>query len=264
VLTSERVAVVRARLDLAEAELAARDARERLTVLLGLWGEDTGWVVSGNLGDAVTAGIDLTSVESRSIRASLELATNRAHLDASAQHAGLTSWQSLLPGAEAGALAEREAGGDWSIGPGITWELPLLDTGQAAALSARAKVQQRLHRHVQIAVEVRSAARMLRDRLALLGDRVEFVRTELLPTQARLVRETLQNYNAMQLGAFEVLMRKNQQIAAGHEYLTALRDAWLTRLDLEEILAGSLPESRRTPMWPYPKRTPNSRSSGGH
>jgi hypothetical protein len=91
---------------------------------------------------------------------------------------------------------------------------------------------------------VRAAARALRERAIALRDRVAYIRTVHLPIRHRLVRETLQYYNAMQVGAFDVLLAKQEEIAAGQELLETLRDAWLARLDLEELLAGSFNSAR--------------------
>lgn len=47
----------------------------------------------------------------------------------------------------------------------------------------------------------------------------------------------------MQIGAFEVLRAREQQVAEERELLNTLRSAHLARLDLQELLAGSLPRA---------------------
>jgi cobalt-zinc-cadmium efflux system outer membrane protein len=249
-LTAEGAALARARLDLAAAEQAAREAREPLNVLLGLWGKDTRWSVEGRLADDVAESFDLSELESRSIRASLELAENRARTDAAAQLAGLSSWQGLFPDATLGLEAKREPGNGWGLGPSVAVSLPVFDQGQARIAVADAHVREGVYRQVQIAVEVRSAARLLGERFVLLQDRIAFLRQHYLPLRARLVRETLQNYNAMQIGVFEVLTARQGEVEAGREYLDVLRSAWLARLDLEELLAGSVNRDALAATWP--------------
>ncbi len=263
-LTAERLGEARARLELAAAERAAREAREPLNRLLGLWGRATGWRVAGELAPDAVEGIDLEAVERRSVAASLDLLENRAHIDAAAQRVGLVDWQAWLPEGSLGIAALREPGDEWALGPSLDLELPVFDRGQAKSAAAGAALRARLHRHVQIAVEVRAAARLLRDRLLLLDQRARFLAGELVPAQGRLLHETLQNYNAMQIGVFEVLAQKQQQLAAVREHLTALREAWLTRVDLEELLAGSVPADAITTYWPGAGAAAPGPDRGGH
>jgi cobalt-zinc-cadmium efflux system outer membrane protein len=244
-LTSEEVAVTRARIDLAAAESALVEAREPLNVLLGLWGEATDWRIGGRVPDDVALGLDLERVESRAIAASLELRENRAHVDAAAQRAGLASWEPVLPEGSLGVGAAKEHdSSSWGLGPSVGIGLPLFDPGRARSAAARARVRQGLLRHTTLAIEVRAAARTLRERALSLGERVAYIRGVHLPVRHRLVRQTLQYYNAMQVGAFDVLLAKQQEIEAGRELLETLREAWLARLDLEELLAGSFNRTR--------------------
>jgi len=54
----------------------------------------------------------------------------------------------------------------------------------------------------------------------------------------------------MQIGAFDVLRARQQQIADEREELITMRDAHLVRLDLQELLAGSMPRDSLEPTWP--------------
>ena len=263
-LTAERIVEARARLELDAAERAAIEAREPLSRLLGLWGKDILWTIVGELGVEPLAGLDLGGVEGRSIAASLDLCENRALIDAAAQRAGLVEWQSLWPEGMLGPAAMREPGDGWGVGATFELELPIFDDGRARIAAADAQLRMLLHRHVQIAVETRSAARLLRDRLMRLDQRARYLQHELLPAQDKLLHETIQNYNAMQIGAFEVLAQKQQQLAASREHMTTLRDTWLTRIDLEELLAGSVPNDAMTTFWPGAGAAAAGPESQGH
>jgi hypothetical protein len=65
-----------------------------------------------------------------------------------------------------------------------------------------------------------------------------------VPLRTRHVRETVQQYNAMQIGALEVLAARRLEAAARREETETVRDARIARIDLEELLAGSLDRSR--------------------
>ena len=121
---------------------------------------------------------------------------------------------------------------------------PDLRSGAARAAAARATLREQAARYAALAIEIRSAARVLRERSTALRDRAIYVRQVVLPLKSRLVRETLQNFNAMQIGAFDVLRTRQEEADAGREFVETLRDAWLARLDLAELLAGSLNRDR--------------------
>ena len=87
-------------------------------------------------------------------------------------------------------------------------ELPLFDDGTTAQDRAARQLRAGLHDHVHLAVEIRSAARLLRDRASMLADRARFLRDVHLPQRAEVLRATQQTYNAMQIGAFDVLAQR--------------------------------------------------------
>ncbi len=263
-LAAERLGETRARLDLAAAEQQALEAREPLQQLLGLWGPATAWTIVGDLADDPLAGLDTEHVEARAITASLDLAANRAGIDSLAQRAGLESWRGWLPDGALGLSALRERGGDWGLGPRLALELPLFDRGAGRQTRAAARLRAGLHHHVQNAIEVRSAARLLCLRVVRLAEAVRFLRDVHLPQRAEVVRATLQHYNAMQIGAFDVLHEKQRQLADVREYVTTLRDAHQARLDLMELLAGGSPMAAQDPGLPAATGTPGTDRSEGH
>ena len=244
-LTADQLALARATLMVAQAEAAALEAAEPLNVLLGLWGDGVSWSVEGALPDDVDRTFDLEALEARAIAASLDLVAIRAEATAAGRRAGIVGWEAMLGPGEIGLAGKREAdGSEWGLGPAIGFSLPLFDTGSARRGAAAAALDELQASHVARAVDVRSGARRLRERYVALRDQAAFIQTEQLPKAERLVRETLRNYNAMQIGVFDVLVAKQQEIEAARSYVETLRDAWLARIDLEELLAGSLNDER--------------------
>lgn len=245
-LAAHRLAESRARLDLAAAELAAREAKEPLQRVLGLWGADTQWSLAGALPDDPLAGVDLAEAESRAIAASLALATFRGRADALANLAGLRRWEGWLPDGALGVGAVREPGGEWGLGPRFSFTLPLLDDRSTAKQRAELQLQQALLETEQLAVEIRSAARLLRDRATLLAERATFARDRHLPHREQHVKAVVQHYNAMQTGAFAVLDARIAQLHDEREQVALRRDAVFARLDFERLLAGGLPAAAFT------------------
>ena len=81
-----------------------------------------------------------------------------------------------------------------------------------------------------------------REQLIFARNRVAWFRTVQLPLRQRIVEQSLLQYNAMQIGVFQLLQSRRDQINAGREYIEALRDYWIARATLSRLLAGGSPE----------------------
>lgn len=240
----ENAAVARAQLDLHAAEMELRDARERLTERLGLWGDDANWTASSTSAASDGSRPDFARLESRAVRASLDLAESRAEIERTAQTAGLRSWEGIFPAIDAGAAVKREASDGWGIGPDLTIELPLFDSGDARVAGAEAALRSKLAHFEAQAVSIRSGARRLRDRYLSLAERERFLRETYVAARERVTHETLLVYNAMQIGAFDVLAARHAEFDAQREHLDTRLALDLTRLDVEELLAGRFHRER--------------------
>jgi cobalt-zinc-cadmium efflux system outer membrane protein len=237
-LANEQALHEAAKLELARAESAVLETRERLNVLMGLWGPDTNWTLRQRLADppAEEAGSD--GVERRAVEESLELAAARRQVEAAGRTLGLRRSLGLLPEAQAGAAAEHEPEGDWAIGPALSLPIPLFDQGQAKTAAAAAELRAARRRYVAAAVEVRSAARSARNRLVAARDRAVYVKQVLLPLRQEITRESQLQYNAMRIGAFQLLQAKQAEVEAGVAYVDALREYWVARSDLQQVQSG--------------------------
>jgi outer membrane protein, heavy metal efflux system len=79
-----------------------------------------------------------------------------------------------------------------------------------------------------------------RETLLTARSRALHAQNVLLPLRTRIVEQTQLQYNAMQVGIFQLLLAKREQIAAARQYIETLRDYWLARLDLGTILSGQM------------------------
>jgi outer membrane protein, heavy metal efflux system len=260
--TIQEVDAARTQLELDEATTLARDAREPLNVLLGLRGSATGWTIEGGI-TGPPAAAPVAGNETLAQAASLDLLENCARIRSAMWKAGLVRNEGAWPLLDLGVVAKRESGGEWGAGPEITTALPIFDQGQARYLAANATLRQRVAHHVQLTVQVEAAARRLTARVVALRQRADYLRDIYLPLRERLVQETLQFFHAMQIGAFDVLSAKQQELDARREYIETTRDAWLALLDLQELLAGSLNPARLDPL-PFPEEAEPPESAKGH
>ncbi len=255
---AEQALYEQARLDLLVAEGQAVESREALVRLMGLTGPDASFDLPGALapvaaesplafvrtateGGVPTAVVDVAALERLAVEASLDLQAARADVEAFAQRLGLANAESLLPDVEVGGEIEREEG-EWKAGPEVDLVLPLFDQGQARRAAARGELRRRQALYYATAVDVRSAARTLAQRLATTRRAALHYQTAVLPLRAQLVQQTLLQYNAMQTGVFGVLQAQQQEVEATRRYVDALAAYWQARADLDLLVQGRMPD----------------------
>ena len=237
----------RARLDLADAELEAAEARERVNVLLGLWGEETRWRIPPRLPELPEEDLSSEELEKRAITDRLDLASLRAEIESLAQSLGLTNITSVLPSLTLGGHSEREPEGDNTAGPSLSFPISIFNRGQAARARAKYLLLEAEDRYAALAVEIRSEVRVAFARMTLAKKKALFYKREVLPVQQVVTDQTQLQYNGMFLGVFQLLQAKQAQIDAGRDYIQALSEYWHARTELEKALEQRLPTGALRP-----------------
>jgi cobalt-zinc-cadmium efflux system outer membrane protein len=245
-LARERASAELAKLQLRSAEIAMRQSREQLNTLMGLWGKETEWQAEGRLPDIPADPMQTQDIERIALSRSVELSSARQRLVVTGEQLGFNRLTALVSEMHIGAKGEREEG-SWEVGPVFEFPIPLFDQGQARIGRAAAELRRAQQEYFALAVRIRSTARALRDRIEGARDRALYYRDILLPLHERIVNETQLQYNAMQLGPFQLLRAKEQQIETAVAYIEALREYWLARGDFGQILSGRLPSSNGLP-----------------
>jgi cobalt-zinc-cadmium efflux system outer membrane protein len=110
---------------------------------------------------------------------------------------------------------------------------------------ATAELRRAQHEYHALAVRIRATARALLERMRGASDRALYVRDIVLPLHERIVSEAQLQYNAMQIGVFELLRDRQQQIETGVEYVEMLQEYWTAHADLLHLLSGRLPAPER-------------------
>jgi cobalt-zinc-cadmium efflux system outer membrane protein len=237
-LAAERALHEQAMVDVSAAELEVVEARERLTALMGLWGSKTRWSSGKRLPDLPTEALELTRLEPRAIERSLELGVTRQQIERLARRLGLTRTSAIVGDASVGVGAERDGDGEWSLGPTFEIPIPIFDQGQPALARAASELRMLQESYAAEAVHIRSEVRASASRSLALAARAQHYLAVLIPLRQELVRHTQEQYNAMQLGAFQLLQAKQQEIEAGSQYIEALRGYWIARAELDQLLSG--------------------------
>jgi len=109
---------------------------------------------------------------------------------------------------------------------------------------------------------VRSSRRRS-ERLQGAWSRAVYYRDILLPLHERIVNETQLQYNAMQIGVFDLLRSREQQIQAAVAYIDTQLNYWLARTDLDHLMSGRLPAADGAERL-MPTRSNGGAASGGH
>jgi cobalt-zinc-cadmium efflux system outer membrane protein len=260
-LARERAQFEAAKLALRGAEGSVRQSREELNVLMGLWGAQTQWQNAGRLPEIPERPLETKDIERLALERSLDLVQARQRVIGAGEELGLTRWTTLLPDFSAGPKGERNDGA-WEVGPQLDFAIPLFDQGQARSGRAAAELRRFQQEYYALGVRIRAQARAVRDRLEGGSDRAMYYRDILLPLHERIVNEAQLQYNAMQLGPFQVLRAREQQIQTAVAYIEALRDYWLARADLGQLLSGRLPSSGAAPARATSGQTRMNQSEG--
>jgi outer membrane protein TolC len=227
-----------AALGLARARQAQGAARERLTRLLGLWGEQLAFTLPERLPELPGAARELPDIEQAAIAKRLDLQAARRQADELAMQLGSTRASRFAGGLELGLKRESGADGERRRGWELGFELPLFDDGEARIAHDDARWRQAVHRVHQLAVDARSEVREAYAAYRHAHDIARHHRDEIVPLRARIAEENLLRYNGMLIGVFELLADARAQTASVAAAIEAERDFWLAQVDLDAALLG--------------------------
>jgi cobalt-zinc-cadmium efflux system outer membrane protein len=262
-LAYERALYEEAKLALAATETDATVAHENLTRLMGLWGRRNQWKVAGRLPDLPTEEVAPTDLERRAVENSLELQASRAQFAVALRELGIALPLGYFSELEVGASAERDDG-EWELGPAVAFPIPIFSQGQPIVARVQAQLRQAQQRYYATAVEVRSNVRSAYTRVRSLRQQAEYYRTVILPLRQTIVEQTQLQYNAMQIGAFQLLQAKRDQIEAGRTYLSVLKDYWTAKTELELGLRGRSMQPSSVTSTSSEAAPAGSGTAGGH
>jgi outer membrane protein, heavy metal efflux system len=249
-LASQEVAYEKSRIMVAQLELDAATERERLQRLLGTFGTDLGWSVTQRLASVPNAAIQVSTapdLETRVLKASLEMTETQHRLEGLARKAGITRTAGWLPDVTLDVHGlqgnpEPAAGqvdsGKWRLGAGATVGLPLFDRNQGTGAALEAEFDALLERFYGMAIDLRSAAREARARVASSHARAKQYQDVIVPAQMRVMDQTLLQYNAMQVGIYQLLQAKREQLEVQLAQVETLREYWSAVAELDALLAG--------------------------
>jgi cobalt-zinc-cadmium efflux system outer membrane protein len=230
-------------------------AREALTRLMGLSGEEGSWTVPTALPPLPAREPSLDDLARTALTTRPDLAAARQEVDALRQGLGLTRLTRWFPFLDLGIDNERDTDGQWVTGPIVSLQLPIFNQGQADVARLEAELRRSEKGLVAIGVSARSEIREARERVMLARRLVEGYRSTLVPLRQQVVSRAMEHQNYMLIGVFDVLAAKRDEIDTYRSYVGAVRDYWVARSDLERALGTRLPAqaaSSAPPTTPAP------------
>lgn len=241
----------------AEARLAAKLAKEKLTRLMGLWGADIDYYVPDQLPEMPGSRVDSRSVEAEALHRRVDLQSAKLDLEAEAQAHGLTSATRFVSDFEILAGVETERENELELDtdgaepelvstrktvttPQVELEfvIPIFDSGEARLRKAELAYMRAANRLAEKAVNVRSEARAAYTAYRATGDIARHYRRSVLPLRQKIEEESLLTYNGMITNTFELLADTRAKINTNLLASDAKRKLWLADAGLNAAIYG--------------------------
>jgi len=239
-LLREQATYSQAKLEIARAEADGREHRERLNRLLGVWGRDTSWSLSGELPAVPSTEVSVQGLETLAVANRFDLAAARTGLEGTVRALGLEKSFRFIGALDFGITGERDADRTNLVGPSLRLEVPIFNRGEARIARGEAQLRMAERKFEQLAIEIRSEVREQRDRLISKRDMALYYRNEILPIRRQITAQTLVQYNAMLVGAFDAFQARKEAVDAERGLIEATRDYWIARAELERTVGGDL------------------------
>jgi len=243
-VASERAASAQAELDLAHDQFTVLEHRERLNRLLGLWGVNSGWKSAQSLQAIPPTEAPLEHLEVTALKQRLDVQAARKQVELMDSALGMARTSRYTGLVDVGVHMHQDADGPKLLGPTLSLELPIFDQRQALIGRLEAQRRQAQRRLDALGLDVRSEVRLAKARLDLSRHSAEQYLNALLPLRRTVLEQSELEYNAMQIGLYELLATKKSEIETFRAYLNTVRDYWIAHAELERALGGRVTTAR--------------------
>jgi cobalt-zinc-cadmium efflux system outer membrane protein len=239
VLALELAASSEARIDAARAKAEVSRMRARFAALLGLSSRDS-WQVAQGLPALPESVQSQDALVNEATHSRLDVLAARRDIVILESALRLTRWWRWLGDFEVGYERESETDGTRLRGPTFSFGIPIFNQNRSGVLRAEVELERARARLDSLDLAVRNDIALGLDRLATAREIAEAYQLALIPQREAVTQKTLEEVNFMLSGAFEALQAKRQQYEAYQEYVDAVRDYWLARVQLRLAVGGNL------------------------
>ena len=228
---------------LARAQQQVVAARERLSRVLALGGDQLDFKLPDRLPDLPEAPAEPKNAEQTAMEKRLDVLMAKRSTEATAKSLGLMKSTRFINVLNVGYQNQSNTGETRKNGYAIELELPLFDFGSARVARAEATYMQSVNRTTQVAINARSEVRESYSAYRTAYDRAKHYRDEVVPLRKRISDENLLRYNGMLASVFELLADSKDQISSVTGAVEALRDYWVAETNLQSAITGRSPGS---------------------
>ena len=237
--------------DLAALRQEATSSRERLTRLLGLWGDDLGYRLSAKLPVLPNRPLSLPNIEIDAVGHRIDLQIARIELVALAKSLNLTEasrFVTLLDVAGIDRKTRDPEGAPFrERGFDVQFQIPIFDGGEVRVRQAAGTYNKAFNRLTEKAINVRSEARGAFRVYRSTYDIAGHYQREVLPLRKIITDEMQLRFSGMQIDVFALLTEARQRIAVLRAAIDAKRNFWLAQSELQTAInGGGVSESQRT------------------
>jgi len=212
--------------------------REALNRLLGLYGEQTQYILNKEPLKLSAPLVNSEGLEARAIAHRLDMSAAIQGVDYAAAQAGYTKNRRLLSDMELSAQSEKTTDTDRFNTFGVKIPIPIFDFGQGRMSKAEALYNQSVHHLYEVAVNIRSEVRESYALSRYAYDKAHETSEVIVPTNKQILEETQLFYNGMLDGIYELLEDQRRYGEARMESLSALGEYQKTQANLEYVLGG--------------------------
>ncbi len=238
-LANHKVDFHEANLMLIQSEAELRADRERLSRMLSLSESHGNWQIRDELPKLPQTEVPLEGLDSLAVSQRLDLAAAQREVEVFKRALSLAKL-GIIPSVSVGVETERETDGVRVVGPTFKLDIPLFDRGQASKGRIEAQLSQSRKRLEAKEMDVRSEVRLLKGKLRVARKSVEYYRDSIIPIHQEIVDLAQKEYNFMLRGVYHLIQDKQNEIKARLNYITALKDYWITRSELERAAGRKL------------------------
>lgn len=250
---------------LAQARLRARQDREALTRVLGLWGGAQEFRLPSQLPALPRTVERVANIETEAVTRRVDLAIARQDLVIAARSMKLTEatrFISLLELSGIGIFERGEEERKNRRGFELEIEIPIFDGGEVKLRRERETYMRAVNRLAARAVAARSEARGAYQSYLATHEIAAHYQNRVLPLRRVISQETLLRYNGMLVDVFELLIEARERVASNVAAIEARRAFLLAEIDLRAAVIGGGGAS--SALGDSPTAAPAANAGGGH
>ncbi len=228
--------------ELAGARQQATSSRERLTRLMGLWGDETGFRLPNALPAPPRHPQSLPGIEADAVGHRIDLQIARMELAALEKTLGLTEATRFVTLFDVAGIARRTRDPEGTPfrerGFDIQFQIPIFDGGEVRVRQAAETYNAAFNRLTEKAINVRSEARDAYRVYRSTWDIASHYQREILPLRKIITEEMQLRFSGMQIDVFALVTEARQRIASLRAAISAKREFWLAQSDLQTAING--------------------------